>query len=75
MIFSPFVICGKTGERMKVSIVPASQADIEATSTEPKWQTDWATAYLSEPSVEKFEDGTGDGSKPLIKSPLESFKK
>lgn len=61
MLFSPFVICGKTGERMKVSVVPASQTDIEATSAEPKWQTDWATAYLSEPSVKKFAINSFDG--------------
>ena len=54
MVFSPFVIRGENGERMKVNVVPASQKDIDATSAEPKWQTDWATEYLSESSVEMY---------------------
>lgn len=52
MVFNPFVRLSATGESVSVSIEPASQEDLELTHNEPKWQTDWTDAYLSNPAFE-----------------------
>ena len=54
MVFSPFVVSSQTGERIPVQVVPAVPEDIAATSGVPKWQTDWGSDYLSDPSIEKI---------------------
>jgi len=51
MVFSPFVIASQTGERVEVSFAPASQEDLDATRSDPKWQSDWNSEYLSDPSI------------------------
>ena len=61
MVFSPYVISSSTGERVQVSIVPATQEDLDATVRDPKWQTDWDSSYLSEPSVDRFAVKSSDG--------------
>ena len=53
MIFSPFVIASQTGDRVEVSFSPASQKDLDATGGDPKWQSDWNSDYLSDPSIER----------------------
>ena len=61
MIFSPFVIQAETGKRLPTVIEPAKPADIEATHKAPKWQTDWTSDYLAEPTVEKIALKSLDG--------------
>ena len=61
MEFSPFVILAETGNPIPVTIEPADAAALEATHSEPFWQTDWTSDYLSAPSVEKFAVTSSDG--------------
>lgn len=61
MVFDPFVVLAETGARVDAVIVPAAQADLEATRGEPRWQTDWTSGYLSDPTVEKFALKSLDG--------------
>jgi len=62
MFFDPFVIASQTGERIPVQIVPATVANLSATKGDPKWQTDWSSDYLSDPSIEKFAVKVCDGA-------------
>lgn len=54
MVFSPYVVLAKTGEEVPVTIAPATQTQLQSTIKEPKWQTDWTSDYLADPSVDKF---------------------
>lgn len=54
MIFAPFVIRNSDRKKIDVEIIPASKADLIVTKTEPLWQTDWDSDYLSRPEVAKF---------------------
>lgn len=61
MVFSPFVIASQTGKRVEASFSPASQEDLDATRGDPKWQSDWNSEYLSDPSIERIALRTLDG--------------
>ncbi len=61
MYFSPFVILSNTGSPIEVSVEPANKTDLEATHGVPKWQTDWTSEYLSDPSVDKYTVKAADG--------------
>lgn len=61
MFFSPFVVSAHTGEHISVQVLSAAPEDIAATGGEPKWQTDWDSDYLADPSIEKFAVKTNDG--------------
>ena len=54
MYFSPFVIRADTGDSVNVGIRVAEEADLEVTRGNPVWQTDWTSAYLSAPSIDKY---------------------
>lgn len=54
MYFSPFVISGADGSEMPIRIMPATKEDIAATKSDPVWQSDWESEYLSATGVEKF---------------------
>lgn len=54
MYFYPFVIQADTGAPNSVVIDSATQADLVATNCNPKWQTDWTSEYLSNPTVDKY---------------------
>lgn len=54
MFFSPYLICGKSGERAAVTIKPATAADLQTTISDPIWQTDWTSDYLADPSIQKY---------------------
>ncbi|MBR4656265.1 MAG: hypothetical protein IKO68_06785 [Oscillospiraceae bacterium] len=61
MVFTPYVVSSLTGERVSVSVLPATQDDLDATAREPKWQTAWNAAYLADASVERFAVKVPDG--------------
>ncbi len=61
MVFSPFVISAESGAPIDVIIDKASLEDLAATKAEPVWQTDWTSAYLADPTVEKAAIKTPDG--------------
>ena len=61
MLFAPYIISGKTGEKISASIEAATQEELRCTVHEPKWQTDWTSDYLADPSVEKYALRTEQG--------------
>lgn len=61
MLFCPFVINAVTGDHIPVSIEPATHMDLAITHRNPKWQTDWDSNYLSDPSIERFSVKTLEG--------------
>lgn len=61
MVFAPYVIRKSDDVSIPVEILPASLEDINATHLDPRWQTDWTSAYLSNPAVEKYAMKTPDG--------------
>ncbi|MCR4771105.1 MAG: hypothetical protein K5855_02210 [Oscillospiraceae bacterium] len=61
MVFSPFVISAESGAPIDVILDKASLEDLAATKAEPVWQTDWTSAYLADPTVEKAAIKTPDG--------------
>lgn len=61
MVFAPFVIAAQTGERVEVFFSPASQEDLDATAGDPKWQSDWNSTFLSDPSIERVSVRSLDG--------------
>lgn len=54
MQFTPYVFRGTDGEKLSVEIIPATEEDIASTHNAPGWMTDWKSAYLSDPAVEKY---------------------
>ncbi len=61
MYFCPFVIQADTGMPVCVSVDTATQADLDAMYTDPVWQTNWTSEYLSAASIDKFAVKTPDG--------------
>ena len=61
MYFCPFVISSDTGKALHVSVARAEGNDLEATYTTPKWQTDWTSEYLSDPTIDKYAVKAGSG--------------
>ena len=61
MLFSPYIIQKLDGSSVPVNIIPTTSDDIAATHGNPHWQTDWDSAYLSNPKVEKYAMKTLDG--------------
>ena len=61
MYFCPHVIRADNGETVDVVIDVATRADLELTTGNPAWQTDWTSEYLSAPSVEKYSVKTESG--------------
>ena len=61
MIFSPFVLQKSNHACVQVEILPATAEDLNSTRREPRWQTDWTSAYLSNPAVEKYAMKAPDG--------------
>ena len=59
--FAPYILKGEDGQPVDVEIVPARAEDIAATHGEPAWQTDWDSAYLSDPTVDKYAMKGPDG--------------
>ena len=61
MIFSPYVLQKSNHACVHVEILPSTAEDIDSTRREPRWQTDWTSAYLSNPTVEKYAMKAPDG--------------
>ena len=61
MIFLPYVLQKSNHACVQVEILPATIEDVNSTRREPRWQTDWASAYLSNPAAEKYAMKTPDG--------------
>lgn len=61
MMFQPYVILSENGDRVLVKISPATWEDLDATRRNPKWQTDWNTDYLADPTVEKYAVKSPEG--------------
>lgn len=61
MMFQPYVILSENGDRVLVKISPAIREDLDATRRSPKWQTDWNTEYLADPTVEKYTVKSPEG--------------
>lgn len=61
MLFLPYVIQKSDESAVYVEIIPATLDDIAATHRDPPWQTDWDSAYLSNPAVEKYAMKTPAG--------------
>lgn len=61
MIFSPYIFQGSDSTLIPVEILPAAAEDLSITRQEPRWQTDWTSAYLPNPAVEKHAMKTADG--------------
>ena len=61
MIFSPYVLQKSNHACIHVEILPATAEDMDSTRREPRWQTDWTSAYLSNPAVEKYTMKAPDG--------------
>lgn len=61
MIFSPYVLLKSNHTCIHVEILPATAEDVDSTRREPRWQTDWTSAYLSNPAVEKYAMKAPDG--------------
>jgi hypothetical protein len=60
-IFSPYVSLISTKNRVPVQIEPANFAQIDTVHADPKWQSDWASDYLSDPSIDKYSVTTESG--------------
>ncbi len=60
MFFSPFVLQGDTGTPVDVVFAEATANDLVATKNNPKWQTDWTSDFLSDPSISKYSVKAGD---------------
>lgn len=61
MIFEPYVINSISGSKVPVKILSATEEDLNRTTADPKWQTDWTSDYLSRPSVDKYAIKNYDG--------------
>lgn len=61
MLFVPHVIRCADYAPVQVEIDTATPSDISATHGCPMWQTDWDSAYLSNPTVSKYAMKTLDG--------------
>lgn len=61
MYFRPYVVEQATGKRIDVIIDPASKQDLQFTSEDPLWQSNWNSEYLSDSSTDIFAVKTGDG--------------
>lgn len=61
MFFRPYLIQGKTGEQTTVTIEPATPEDLQATTGDPIWQTDWTSDYLADPAIQKYALKTEHG--------------
>lgn len=61
MFFLPYVLQKSDHACIHVEILPATVEDMDSTRCEPRWQTDWTSAYLSNPAVEKYTMKTPDG--------------
>ena len=61
MIFSPYVLQKSNHACIHVEILPATAEDMDSTRRKPRWQTDWTSAYLSNPAVEKYAMKAPDG--------------
>lgn len=61
MIFSPYVLQKSNHACIHVEILPATTEDMDSTRREPRWQTNWTSAYLSNPAVEKYAMKSPDG--------------
>ena len=61
MIFSPYVLQKSNHACIHVEILPATAEDMDSTRREPRWQTNWTSAYLSNPAVEKYTMKAPDG--------------
>lgn len=61
MFFRPYLIQGKTGEQTAVTIEPATPEDLQATTGDPIWQTDWTSDHLADPAIQKYALKTEHG--------------
>ena len=59
--FKPYVVQAHSGEKLYVHIDPATPEQLKATHRSPKWQTDWTSDYLSDPSIDKYAVTTESG--------------
>ena len=59
--FFPYVSLTTTKEQIPVQIEPAAPAQLDTVHTDPKWQTDWSSEYLADPTIDKFAVTTEDG--------------
>lgn len=60
MIFVPYILRCVDGAPIRVNISLASAEDISATHGFPSWQTDWDSAYLSNPAISIYAVKTSD---------------
>lgn len=61
MLFVPHIIRCADNTPIQVDISLASASDISTTRRSPLWQTDWDSAYLSNPTVTKYAMKTDSG--------------
>ena len=54
-----FVHENETGKRVEIEIEPALQGDLEA--TKDGWQSDWTSAFIADPKLEKYAAKTESG--------------
>lgn len=59
--FFPFVSLTSTKDQIPVQIERATPAQLDTVHTDPKWQTDWSSEYLADPTIDKFAVTTEDG--------------
>ena len=59
MRFVPHIF-GKSGNRIDVVIAPMKAPVAARTDAEPKWQTSWASEYISSEAVDKYAVKLGD---------------
>ena len=59
MRFVPHIF-DKSGNRIDVVIAPMKATDAARTDTEPKWQTSWASEYISSEAFDKYAVKLGD---------------
>ena len=59
MRFVPHIF-DKSGNRIDVVIAPMKAPDAARTDAEPKWQTSWASEYISSEAFDKYAVKLGD---------------
>lgn len=53
-VFVPFVIDANTKQQVLAKIVKMTKEDAAKTTSEPAWQTDWDSEYISNPRLETY---------------------
>ena len=59
--FVPFIVQSVDGQKIGVKITRMKKSDAVQTGKEPAWQTNWTSAYIQNPSFEKYALKTNEG--------------